>query len=396
VIYLYSFALLNQYGGMRFGPRTNSAIPIPGIGYQNATFYRYTNNAIPVAAPYSNNHFNGAGADTYIADPLTFGQEAGTGVTNISGGNVTVNYSPWKIDATPFKAGTEKAAQQIKVTVEHTAANPHPIAAMYLTDYPSTTLFLTVFALETLADTPLAVFTGRVRAVDFKEGSADIFCTSIDDVLQRTGLSRNFSRQCPYALYDPTTCGVYPNAQDSSHNPLYSITGTFTFISDDRTTLQSAAFASAPVVTSLPPLPTGAGGNSASALQGTVNALDSAYAQATDPTYATDTPSYGATESAPVQGGSVSPMLSSTLPVSFMTNGYIVVNGAVRSVLSHVGNTVILTTPLPATPVGTSFTGYRGCTHALDFCYGVFNNAGNYGGFPDMPGTNPFETGLLE
>jgi uncharacterized phage protein (TIGR02218 family) len=62
-----------------------------------------------------------------------------------------------------------------------------------------------------------------------------------------------------------------------------------------------------------------------------------------------------------------------------------------RMVIAHVGQTLTLLTPFEGLNVGAVVTAYAGCDHTLGATgCGRFNNYLNYGGFPYVPGINPF------
>ena len=154
---------------------------------------------------------------------------------------------------------------------------------------------------------------------------------------------------------------------------LYRVDATISFVSDDFLTIRSPDFESLPVLTSLPAV----------------------------------------TVDAPDGGSFLVAAAAASFPLSFLTGGWIFWGSdpveswtgsvigmnsgpsAKRYVRSHVGDTVVLLTPLPGLSAGQVVKGYRGCTRTIDMCSGVFNNVNNFGGWPQMPGTNPFVDGLL-
>lgn len=64
-----------------------------------------------------------------------------------------------------------------------------------------------------------------------------------------------------------------------------------------------------------------------------------------------------------------------------------------RMVVSHVGNTIVLTSAIAGLAVGSKFSIYKGCNRTLDACKS-FNNAPNFGGFPYIPLKNIYMNGV--
>lgn len=87
--------------------------------------------------------------------------------------------------------------------------------------------------------------------------------------------------------------------------------------------------------------------------------------------------------------------LQGTYPDGWMQGGYVEVAGGsdFRSIVSHVGNVLTLTTPLSVPP--TQITVFAGCAHDLVTCGTKFANAINFGGWPFVPTRNIFESGLI-
>ncbi len=61
-----------------------------------------------------------------------------------------------------------------------------------------------------------------------------------------------------------------------------------------------------------------------------------------------------------------------------------------RIILSHVGTALTLAAPIQDLAVGDTVDIYPGCDHTLATCDTRFGNADNYGGWPFIPGKNPF------
>jgi uncharacterized phage protein (TIGR02218 family) len=64
-------------------------------------------------------------------------------------------------------------------------------------------------------------------------------------------------------------------------------------------------------------------------------------------------------------------------------------DGESRSVLSHVGTTLIIDVPFGTMNAGDVVDVSAGCDRLLDTCFVKFNNIPNFGGHPEMPQYNP-------
>lgn len=82
-------------------------------------------------------------------------------------------------------------------------------------------------------------------------------------------------------------------------------------------------------------------------------------------------------------------------PDGYFDSGFAVFGGDYRLILKQIGPTVQLLLPF-----FTDITGgpnidiYAGCDHSVATCLTKFGNVINFGGFPYVPTTNPFQTGL--
>jgi len=65
-----------------------------------------------------------------------------------------------------------------------------------------------------------------------------------------------------------------------------------------------------------------------------------------------------------------------------------------RMILKHTGDDITLLLPFPIPVTGTIVQVYAGCAHDPTTCQTKFSNLDNYGGFPFVPVSNPFEVGL--
>lgn len=92
---------------------------------------------------------------------------------------------------------------------------------------------------------------------------------------------------------------------------------------------------------------------------------------------------------------SVSGIISKQFTVSGLSGsaykgGTASINGQIRNILNHSGNTITLSYPFNGSQSGTLRL-YPGCALTVDACIG-FSNLNNFGGFPFMPITSPFSS----
>lgn len=78
--------------------------------------------------------------------------------------------------------------------------------------------------------------------------------------------------------------------------------------------------------------------------------------------------------------------------LEFLTTGG---NTERRLITSHSGYTARMISPLPALAAQQVVSFYPGCDHSTTTCVARFNNLANYGGFPYMPTTTPFNGTML-
>lgn len=79
-------------------------------------------------------------------------------------------------------------------------------------------------------------------------------------------------------------------------------------------------------------------------------------------------------------------------PAGFYTGGMLVApDGTPRFITAHSGDQVTMARPLPGLVGGMTVALYPGCDHLLGTCKNKFNNLDNFGGFPFIPGRNPFD-----
>ncbi len=103
----------------------------------------------------------------------------------------------------------------------------------------------------------------------------------------------------------------------------------------------------------------------------------------------------------------VDTVVGSTLTISALTQddhyfsgGYLeyAITGSLtefRSIIGQVGTTINLGYSIPALSDGDEVKLYPGCERSLDHCYNKFSVGEDFGGFPWVPGTNPFNGAML-
>lgn len=77
----------------------------------------------------------------------------------------------------------------------------------------------------------------------------------------------------------------------------------------------------------------------------------------------------------------------------YLTGGEIVdtTQNERRLIISNISDVITLNFPFYGAEVGDTVEMYAGCDHSYETCGTKFSNQENYGGFPFIPGTNPFE-----
>jgi len=88
----------------------------------------------------------------------------------------------------------------------------------------------------------------------------------------------------------------------------------------------------------------------------------------------------------------------STQGADWAVAGYVQIGAAVidgiRFVRQQSGDTLTLLLPFENSVLGSPVTVYSGCAHDVATCRDKFANVVNFGGFPYVPGINPFTDGL--
>lgn len=85
-----------------------------------------------------------------------------------------------------------------------------------------------------------------------------------------------------------------------------------------------------------------------------------------------------------------------TKPDGYFTGGILLApDGSSRFITDHVGDLVTLTRPVVSLSGGQVVDLYPGCDHLRGTCLNKYNNLPNFGGFPFIPGRNPFDGSSL-
>ena len=81
----------------------------------------------------------------------------------------------------------------------------------------------------------------------------------------------------------------------------------------------------------------------------------------------------------------------------YYNSGYVKPAGVqdFRMILDHTGDVLTLLLPFGTALTGLNVDVFAGCNHKIDgHCNTRFSNTGRHGGFPWVPTTNPFESGI--
>lgn len=79
-----------------------------------------------------------------------------------------------------------------------------------------------------------------------------------------------------------------------------------------------------------------------------------------------------------------------TKPNGYFNAGWVELEGAAQTVVSHVGDTLTLVDPLAGVAVGLVVIAYPGCQGTEAYCHDTFNNLDNCLAFSHIPSINPF------
>jgi len=91
-----------------------------------------------------------------------------------------------------------------------------------------------------------------------------------------------------------------------------------------------------------------------------------------------------------VTGTTVRVAAAASQPDGYFVAGLVSTPDGQRMIVGHTGEELSLIAPLPVLAAGMSVDLFAGCDHATATCQARFNNLAHYGGFPFIPGKNPF------
>lgn len=335
MIFLYRFELLALDGAL--SDRSLSAYT--GLQLPGRTVYLLTNYERPI-------RFGNAEPVTMALLPPNLPAPADGWV-----------FQPERISHEGLRFDGEKASGKLTVGLPL----EHPLSQVVTREDPGASLYLTLAKLddESADDTPQVIWSGRLSVPNFTETRCNLSMSHILEVVQRQGLTRDHPRTCPYALFDGATCGLNAHAVSASYFA-WREDGFVTGITADGLTITVAEAANRPA-----------------------DFFKDGFALV-DPYYALTTA--GAPLHLPRSAGPVTVALAT----SALANG-----GIRRSISASNGSTVKLRTPIKrAIPVGTRVSLYAGCSKLPSPCELKFSNYANFGGFPDIPTKNPYESGV--
>ncbi len=91
-----------------------------------------------------------------------------------------------------------------------------------------------------------------------------------------------------------------------------------------------------------------------------------------------------------VTGTTLRVAAAATQPDGYFVAGLVSTLDGQRMIVGQAGDALTLIAPLPILAAGMSVELFAGCDHATATCQARFNNLAHYGGFPFIPGKNPF------
>ena len=102
------------------------------------------------------------------------------------------------------------------------------------------------------------------------------------------------------------------------------------------------------------------------------------------------------------QTGTVNGVDGNTITVSgfsgsAFTGGYVRNESGTdyRMIIQHSGDSFTMLLPFRESILGSEVTAFQGCDHSVETCRDKFSNVANFGGYPLIPGINPFTQGQL-
>jgi len=117
-------------------------------------------------------------------------------------------FEPESITRTPLDFSQEDTGEQMEFTVPAT----HPVAALFIGDIPSTPVWITAYRAHRGDESEsVAIFTGKITRVRFRESEAILVGTSITAMLTRAVPTLQMQSPCNHILFS-AECGVDPIA----------------------------------------------------------------------------------------------------------------------------------------------------------------------------------------
>lgn len=223
----------------------------------------------------------------------------------------------------------EQGSEINRANISITLPRTNPVSALFLLDAPDAVTALTILRLDRSDDSVITLWKGRVASAQASASEVSIECESIFTSLRRPGLRARYQRACRHTLYG-RGCNV------------------------DK---------------------------SAFAVPGRLAALDAVTATVPEAAEYADNTFFGGM-------------------VEFRLDTGVVA----RFVLAHTGQTLTLARPIEGLADrvgygqsygryygGLAVTLYPGCDRTRATCDSRFDNILNFGGFPWIPGRNPFD-----
>jgi hypothetical protein len=83
-------------------------------------------------------------------------------------------------------------------------------------------------------------------------------------------------------------------------------------------------------------------------------------------------------------------------PDGYYSGGMLMgLSGALRFIVAHTGNYVTINRPIEGLAATQPVSIYPGCDHLISTCVNKFDNLPHFGGFPYIPGRNPFNGSVV-
>lgn len=278
------------------------------------------------------------------------------------------------IESNGIELNAEKSAGNISLKLPMT----HAVAQLYKDDFPNARVWLTVGTLSAPDGVPLIVWTGEVQSVEFDEQRATFQCAHLRQLLERPALTAKYGRTCQSPLFDAAGCGLKRNrarfqladgtGADSLGFPTPAGALLYYEYREDAL-LQATSYDAASLTLTVPEASNRANGYFSRGYVVIGAQYDSLnrFCRRVDAVTYTDG-----------LGGAYGPY-----------------GGSKCSIVSHVGNQLVLATPLirPLT-AGTKVSIYAGCDKLPSTCKSAkFNNYQSFKGYL-ISVKNPYTSGL--